>query len=95
MDFQLVFVDIDAVDATIVALVANSILCGYFDRGDKYVQTEQPANGQQMLGREQRYQAERWRAPREPSETVGRPNPEPSCRRPEMAPDWACLVAAR
>jgi hypothetical protein len=48
-----------------------------------------------MLGREQRYQAERWRAPREPSETIGRPNPEPSCRRPEMAPDWACLVAAR
>ena len=25
------------------------------------------------------------------SETTGRPNPEPSCRRPEMAPDWAYL----
>ena len=39
-------------------------------------------NGNLHDASEQRYQAERWRAPRGFSETTGRPNPEPSCRRP-------------
>jgi hypothetical protein len=42
-----------------------------------------------------RYQAGRWPALRGSSETAGRPSPEPSCQRLEMAHDRACPVAAR